>query len=148
MQVKIYTDGSCSGNPGPGGWGCVLMYGASEKRLKGGLPNTTNNQMELQATIEGLRALNRPCDVTIVTDSQYVKKGITQWIHGWLKNNWQTASKKPVKNKDQWLELHSLCQKHTVQWEWVKGHNGDYYNEIADQLACEGTEEMKEGGVI
>lgn len=118
--VKLYTDGACKGNPGPGGWGVVLRYGEHEKQLWGGEKETTNNRMELKAAIEGLAALKRPCQVVLTTDSQYVRKGITEWIHGWRKNGWKTAAKKPVKNADLWQELDALAAKHSVEWRWVK----------------------------
>ncbi len=137
-DVTIYTDGACSGNPGPGGWGALLKYGKVEKQLKGGAAETTNNRMELTATIEALNALKRPCNVKLYTDSQYVKNGITQWIHGWKRNGWKTSAKKPVKNAELWQALDEALARHTVSWNWVKGHAGDPGNETADQLAREG----------
>ena len=138
-QVELFTDGACKGNPGPGGWGVLLRYGSTEKELCGGESNTTNNRMELMAAIEGLSALTEPCNVILTTDSQYVRQGITQWIVNWKKNNWKTAAKKPVKNDDLWKRLDELSEKHTIDWQWVKGHSGHRENEIADQLANRGT---------
>jgi ribonuclease HI len=140
--VKIFTDGACKGNPGPGGWGVLLRYGDKEKHLWGGAPETTNNRMELEATIQALGALKRECQVILTTDSQYVRKGITEWIHGWRKNGWKTAAKKPVKNADLWQALDELTQRHNVEWRWVKGHSGHPENELADQLANRGVEEV------
>ncbi len=134
-EVEIFTDGACSGNPGPGGWGAILRYGDTEKELSGGAANTTNNQMELMAAIKSLEALTRPCKVNLHTDSQYVKNGITKWMHGWQRNGWRTASKKPVKNAELWKELISATDKHEVEWHWVKGHAGHPENERADELA-------------
>ncbi|MAS87081.1 MAG: ribonuclease HI [Micavibrio sp.] len=131
MIVEIYTDGACSGNPGPGGWGAILRYGKTEKELSGGDPETTNNRMELMAAIEGLKALKREAEVHLYTDSTYVKQGITEWIHGWKAKNWPAR----IKNKDLWLELDAQNQKHKVSWHWVKGHAGHPENERADQLA-------------
>ncbi|MCB2081182.1 MAG: ribonuclease HI [Hyphomicrobiales bacterium] len=133
--VVIYTDGACSGNPGPGGWGAVLKYNDTERELSGGESNTTNNRMELMAAIKALEVLNRPCTILLYTDSQYVRQGITEWIHNWKKNGWKTAARKPVKNADLWQELDSQLARHTVEWHWVKGHNGDPGNERADALA-------------
>lgn len=141
MKVELYTDGACKGNPGPGGWGAWLRYGKNEKELFGGEKETTNNRMELQAAIEGLKALSRSCDVSLTTDSQYVKQGINSWMAGWKKNGWRTASKQPVKNKDLWQALDLECQRHNVEWHWVKGHAGHVGNERADMLANRGTEE-------
>ncbi|ODT13587.1 MAG: ribonuclease HI [Kaistia sp. SCN 65-12] len=137
-RIAIWTDGACSGNPGPGGWGAVLIAGEHEKDLKGGEPDTTNNRMELTAAIEALDALKRPSVVDLHTDSQYVKGGITGWIHGWKRNGWKTADKKPVKNVDLWQRLDTALQRHKVTWHWVKGHAGNEENERADQLAREG----------
>ncbi|BCP52581.1 ribonuclease H [Kaistia sp. 32K] len=137
-RIAIWTDGACSGNPGPGGWGAVLIAGEHEKDLKGGEADTTNNRMELTAAIEALDALKRPSVVDIHTDSQYVKGGITGWIHGWKRNGWKTADKKPVKNVDLWQRLDTALQRHKVTWHWVKGHAGNEENERADQLAREG----------
>jgi ribonuclease HI len=133
--VKIATDGACKGNPGPGGWGVIIRMGDREKELSGGDPHTTNNRMEMLAAIRGLQALNRPCRVTLVTDSVYVKDGITKWIHGWQRNNWRTAAKQPVKNIELWQELVEAIKPHRVEWRWVKGHAGDPDNERADRLA-------------
>ena len=141
MKVELYTDGACKGNPGPGGWGAWLRYGKNEKELFGGEKETTNNRMELKAAIEGLKALSRSCDVSLTTDSQYVKQGINSWMAGWKKNGWRTASKQPVKNKDLWQALDLECQRHNVEWHWVKGHAGHEGNERADMLANRGTEE-------
>ncbi len=137
-KVEIFTDGACKGNPGPGGWGALLRFKEEEKKLFGGEAMTTNNRMELLATIEALKALKRPCDVVLTTDSQYVRKGITQWLSQWKRKNWKTAAGKPVKNQDLWQLLDEQCQQHTVDWRWVKGHSGHRENEIADDLACQG----------
>jgi ribonuclease HI len=136
--VYIYTDGACSGNPGPGGWGALLRTGKKEKELYGGEAETTNNRMELLAAIEALNALKRPCVVHLTTDSVYVKNGITQWIHSWKKNGWRTANKKPVKNADLWQALEEAVEQHDVSWFWVKGHAGHVDNEHADELANRG----------
>ena len=141
-QVVIYTDGACSGNPGPGGWGAILIYGDKRKELKGGEPSTTNNRMELMAAIRALEALTRPCRVELHTDSQYVQKGIHEWIHSWKRRGWKTADGKPVKNDDLWRRLDAARLRHEVQWRWVKGHAGHELNERADELAREG---LKEG---
>ncbi|KAF0812726.1 Ribonuclease HI [Andreprevotia sp. IGB-42] len=138
--VEIYTDGACKGNPGPGGWGVWLRYGSQEKELCGGEPDTTNNRMELMAVIAGLEILKRPCAVRVFLDSQYVKNGIQTWIHGWKKNGWKTADKKPVKNADLWQRLDIATQQHQIEWEWVKGHAGHEGNERADALANRGVE--------
>ncbi len=138
MKVEIYTDGACKGNPGAGGWGALLRFGEAEKELFGGEANTTNNRMELMAAIQGLEALTRPCDVVLTTDSKYVKQGIQQWMAGWKRNGWKTASKAPVKNKDLWVRLDEACNRHQVEWQWVKGHAGHAENERADQLANKG----------
>lgn len=140
--VTIYTDGGCRGNPGPGGWGAVLLWGEHRKELNGSEALTTNNRMELLAAIEGLKFLNRDVAVRLYTDSQYVKQGITQWIRGWKKNGWQTASKQPVKNKDLWQELDQLMGRYRVTWHWVKGHSGDPMNELADRLANRAMDKM------
>ncbi len=134
-RVEIWTDGACSGNPGPGGWGAVLRYGEAEKELSGGENETTNNRMELLAAINALEALTRPCVVDLTTDSQYVRKGMTEWLRGWKAKGWKTASKQPVKNKDLWQRLDELTQKHEVAWHWVKGHAGHPENERCDELA-------------
>ncbi len=136
-RVVIYTDGACSGNPGPGGWGAILMFNGVERELSGGEPATTNNRMELMAAISALEALKRPCDVTLTTDSVYVRDGITKWIHGWQRNGWRTADKKPVKNAELWQELLDAARPHRVAWRWVKGHAGHAENERADKLACD-----------
>ena len=133
--VEIYTDGACSGNPGPGGWGAILIYGKHEKELSGGEPATTNNRMELMAAIMALESLKEPCKAVLHTDSEYVKKGITEWIHSWKKRDWKTADKKPVKNADLWQRLLKAEEPHTVEWRWVKAHNGHALNERADALA-------------
>ena len=135
MKVKIYTDGACRGNPGPGGWGALLIYGDREKKIKGFSKNTTNNIMELTAAVESLKQLKRSCDIIITTDSVYVKNGITVWIKNWKKRNWKTSSKKDVKNKALWIALDEECSKHQILWKWVKGHSGHPENEIADLLA-------------
>ncbi|MGO4712478.1 ribonuclease HI [Bradyrhizobium sp. 2TAF24] len=137
-HVTIFTDGACSGNPGPGGWGVLLRYGEQEKELKGGERDTTNNRMELMAAISALEALKRPAVVDLTTDSQYVRQGITSWIHGWKKNGWRTADKKPVKNVDLWQRLDAALKQHEVRFHWVKGHAGHVENERVDQLAREG----------
>jgi ribonuclease HI len=134
-QVTLYTDGACSGNPGPGGWGALLRMGDHEKELSGAEANTTNNRMEMMAAIEGLRSLKKPCTVDIYTDSQYLRQGITTWILGWKKNGWKTADKKPVKNEELWRVLDDLTQTHNVQWHWVKGHSGHPENDRVDLLA-------------
>jgi ribonuclease HI len=135
--VAIYTDGSCLGNPGPGGYGTILCYQQHRKELKGGFRLTTNNRMELLAAIVGLEALKTPCLVDLTTDSQYVRQGITQWLAGWKRNNWKTSQKQPVKNQDLWQRLDRACQPHQINWHWVKGHNGHPENERCDELARE-----------
>ena len=140
MNVEIFTDGACKGNPGPGGWGALLRFGAEEREIFGGEPDTTNNRMELTAVIEALAALKRRCEVTIHTDSQYVQKGITEWIHNWKVRGWKTAGKAPVKNADLWRRLDALASKHHVHWKWVRGHSGHAENERADVLANRGVE--------
>ena len=142
--VSIFTDGACKGNPGPGGWGALLRMGTTEKELSGGEAQTTNNRMEMTAAIKGLEALKRPCRVILTTDSRYVMDGLTKWIHGWLRNGWKTADKKPVKNADLWQALLAAAAPHRVEWKWVKGHNGHDENERVDQLAS--AEAMKFGG--
>ncbi len=137
-KVIAYTDGACSGNPGPGGWGVYLRYGEHEKELCGGERETTNQRMELQAAIEALKALKKPCAITIVTDSKYVLNGITDWIHGWKKKGWKNSKKEPVANRELWEALDALNQIHDVDWQWVKGHSGDEGNERADELARAG----------
>lgn len=141
-KVEIYTDGACRGNPGPGGWGALLRSGSNEKRLFGGAPATTNNRMELMGAIEGLRALSRQCEVIVWTDSEYVKKGMTEWLAGWKARGWRTAAKAPVKNADLWQALEIEAARHKVDWRWVKGHAGHEGNEIADQLANQGIDEL------
>ncbi len=144
-QVDIFTDGACRGNPGPGGWGAVLRYGDKEKELFGGEPHTTNNRMELMAAIQALEALKDPCEVNLTTDSQYVRKGITEWLANWKKRNWQTAAKKPVVNKDLWQRLEAAAGRHRVKWHWVRGHSGHSENERADRLANRGIDEAEVG---
>ncbi|WP_153109939.1 ribonuclease HI [Propionivibrio limicola] len=141
-SVNIFTDGGCRGNPGPGGWGVLLRAGTAEKELWGGEAETTNNRMELTAVIRALEALKRPVSVSIHTDSQYVQKGISEWIHNWKRNGWKTADRKPVKNADLWQELDSLVKHHQIRWVWVKGHAGHEGNERADQLANRGIDEV------
>ena len=140
--VNIYTDGACRGNPGPGGWGVLIEHGDFKKELFGGMQETTNNQMELQAAIEGLKALSEPCIVNLTTDSKYVMHGITSWISNWKKNNWKNSAKKDVKNKELWVELDKYESSHDVRWHWVKGHSGQEQNEIADQLANKGIDTL------
>ena len=144
MRVEMFTDGACRGNPGPGGWGVIIRYKDTEKELYGAEAHTTNNRMELQAAISGLRALTRSVEASITTDSVYVQKGITEWIHGWQKNNWRNSKKEEVKNKDLWQELLELVKIHHVQWHWVKGHAGHIENERADQLANLAIDELLE----
>ena len=139
--VQIFTDGACKGNPGPGGWGAIMKYGDHVKELNGYSAKTTNNIMELTAVIEALKSLTRPCNIILTTDSNYVKNGITEWIHNWKKNGWKTANKKPVKNKECWIQLDAEVQRHQIKWEWVKGHSGHPENERADELANEAVEE-------
>lgn len=141
-KIKIYTDGACKGNPGVGGWGALLIAGKHEKELFGGEKETTNNRMELMAVIQALGALKRPCQIDLYTDSQYVLKGITEWMDGWKAKGWKTASKAPVKNVDLWQELDAACRLHKIQWIWVKGHAGDAGNERADELANKGVESV------
>lgn len=142
QEIHIYTDGACRGNPGPGGWGAVLKFNGSEKQLYGGEADTTNNRMEMMAVIEALKALKRPCKVRITTDSKYVLQGMTEWLAGWKKKNWRTASKKPVQNVDLWKKLDSLASGHELNWQWVKGHSGHPENELADALANRGIDEL------
>lgn len=141
--VVIHTDGACSGNPGPGGWGAILQFGDARRELKGGEPHTTNNRMELMGAIAALEALKKPCPVDLYTDSQYLRNGIMSWIHGWKRNGWRTADKKPVKNVDLWQRLETALGQHEVKWHWVKGHAGHDLNERADELAREAIAEIK-----
>jgi ribonuclease HI len=140
--VEIFTDGACKGNPGPGGWGALLRYEGKQKELYGGEPDTTNNRMEMTAAVEALKCLKRPCQIRLTTDSQYLRKGITEWLKGWKKNGWKTAAKKPVKNADLWQALDEQVARHQVEWCWVKGHSGHVENEIADTLANRGVDEF------
>ena len=146
-EVEIFTDGACSGNPGPGGWGAILRLGSRERELSGGDPATTNNRMELMAAIMGLETLKRPCTVRLFTDSTYVRDGVTKWIHGWKKNGWRTSDKKPVKNVDLWKRLDEALGRQKVHWHWVKGHAGHAMNERADELAREGLVAARAGAV-
>lgn len=143
-RVEIFTDGACSGNPGPGGWGAILRFGGTEKELSGGEAETTNNRMELMAAIVSLETLTRPCHIDIYTDSSYVKDGITQWIKRWRQNGWRTAAKKPVKNAELWQQLDAALERHEVEWHWVKGHDGHPENERADELARQGMQPYKD----
>ena len=143
--VEIFTDSACRGNPGPGGWGVLIRLTgdrATEKSLCGGAKNTTNNKMELQAAIEGLKALKEPCDVTLYTDSKYVLQGVTEWLAGWKAKGWKTAAKKPVKNIEYWQALDQQIARHSINWQWVKGHSGHRENDIADQLANQGCDQL------
>jgi ribonuclease HI len=144
-RVSIWTDGACSGNPGPGGWGAILRYGAHEKELKGGEALTTNNRMELTAAIEALESLKRPCQVSLHTDSQYMRGGVTEWLGSWKRNGWRTADRKPVKNEDLWRRLDAAAERHDVKWLWVRGHAGDVDNERADCLARQGMSPYMDG---
>ena len=141
--VEVFTDGACRGNPGPGGWGALLRYNQQEKELYGAEPETTNNRMELMAAIQALEALSRPCDISVTTDSQYVRQGITEWIHGWKRKGWKTAGNKAVKNADLWQRLDAATEKHTTEWHWVKGHSGHVENERVDELANRAIDEME-----
>ena len=143
MSVTIYTDGACKGNPGPGGWGALLVADGAEKEIFGGETTTTNNRMELLAVIRALESLKRSCDIDLYTDSQYVKQGIETWIHGWKRNGWKTSDKKPVKNTDLWRELDALAAAHTIRWHWVRGHTNHPGNERADALANRGVDEVR-----
>jgi ribonuclease HI len=140
--VVVYTDGACRGNPGPGGWGAVLRYNGHERRLHGGEQPTTNNRMELMAAIQALETLREPCTVDLYTDSNYVRQGLTEWLPQWRKRNWKTADRKPVKNQDLWERLDVAATRHKIQWHWIKGHSGDEGNELADQLANKGVDEV------
>jgi ribonuclease HI len=144
-RIEIYADGACKGNPGAGGWGVLLRGAGSEKELFGGEPQTTNNRMELTAVIRGLEALKRRCAVVVYTDSQYVHKGISEWIRGWKRSGWKTADKKPVKNEDLWRRLDEVAAGHDVSWRWVRGHAGNPGNERADALANKGIDELRKG---
>lgn len=146
-SVEIWTDGACSGNPGPGGWGAILIAGTTEKDLSGGEALTTNNRMELMAAISALEALKRPCTVDLHTDSEYLRNGITKWMFGWKRNGWRTADKKPVKNQDLWERLDAAITRHEIRWHWVKGHAGNELNERADLLARQGMAPYKGGRV-
>jgi ribonuclease HI len=141
-HIEIFTDGACRGNPGPGGWGALIRYKNIEKEFYGGEQQTTNNRMELTAAIEGLKAVKDRCEISLTTDSQYVRKGITEWLTNWKAKGWKTASKKPVKNVDLWQALDEQAARHNVQWHWVKGHSGHRENELADQLANRGIDEL------
>ena len=143
--VEIHTDGACSGNPGPGGWGAILDWNGKRRELSGGEPLTTNNRMELMAAIAALETLKRPMRVVLFTDSQYLRQGITAWIHGWKRNGWKTADKKPVKNEELWKRLDAALKQHKIEWKWVKGHAGDEMNERADALARAGMAPFKPG---
>lgn len=143
--VEVWTDGACSGNPGPGGWGAILSYKGKEKELSGGEAMTTNNRMELMGAISALETLTRPCTVALHTDSQYLRQGITAWIHGWKRNGWKTADRKPVKNEELWKRLDAALGRHRIEWKWVKGHAGDEMNERADALARAGMAPFKPG---
>lgn len=142
-QIEIFTDGACRGNPGPGGWGAIIRYNQHEKKLNGAEPHTTNNRMELTAVIQALNALKEPCHIQLTTDSQYVRNGITAWMPQWKQRNWKTSNKTPVKNIDLWQELDNAIQRHKISWHWVKGHSGHKENELADQLANEAIDKMK-----
>jgi ribonuclease HI len=146
--VEIFTDGACSGNPGPGGWGAILRAGTQEKELWGGEPATTNNRMELTAVIRALEALKRPVTIRLHTDSQYVQKGISEWIHGWKKRGWKTADKQPVKNEDLWKALDTEAARHQIEWLWVRGHAGHPENERADALARKGVDAVRKAGKV
>jgi ribonuclease HI len=142
-KITIFTDGACSGNPGPGGWGVLLRYNGTEKQLYGGEADTTNNRMELMAAIMALQALKQPCEIDLYTHSQYVRKGITEWIHNWKRNGWRNSNKKPVKNADLWQQLDAEVTRHKISWHWVEGHSGHPENELADSLARKWIDEFK-----
>lgn len=142
-DIKIYTDGACSGNPGPGGWAAVIIYGTTEVSISGNEADTTNNRMELTATIKGIEEIGDNSDLELYTDSKYVKDGITTWIYNWKKNGWRTANKKPVKNIDLWQHLDKIIEKKNIQWKWVKGHSGDKYNDLVDSMAVEACNKIK-----
>ena len=146
--VEIFTDGACSGNPGPGGWGAILRYGETEKEMNGGEPQTTNNRMELMAAIMAIEAVKRPCEIHLHTDSEYLRQGITTWIHSWKARNWKTADKKPVKNVDLWQRLEAAIETHDVHWHWVKGHSGHKENDRADELARLAIRQMKDASFL
>jgi ribonuclease HI len=146
--VEIFTDGACSGNPGPGGWGAILRYGGVEKELSGGEPATTNNRMEMMAAIMAIEAVKRPCEIHLHTDSEYLRQGITTWIHSWKARGWKTADKKPVKNVDLWQRLERAIETHDVHWHWVKGHSGHVENERADELARLAIRQMKDASIL
>jgi ribonuclease HI len=146
--VEIFTDGACSGNPGPGGWGALLRYGDVEKEMSGGEPATTNNRMELMAAIMAIEAVKRPCEIHLHTDSEYLRNGITTWIHSWKARNWRTADKKPVKNVDLWQRLEHAIKTHNVHWHWVKGHSGHIENERADELARLAIRQMRDASIM
>jgi ribonuclease HI len=142
QEVEIFTDGACKGNPGPGGWGAILRYKGTQKNLNGAEADTTNNRMELTAALMALNTLKRPCRVKLTTDSEYLRKGITEWIHGWKQKGWRTASKQPVKNADLWQALDEAVRRHEIEWHWVKGHSGHPENELADELANQAIDAM------
>ena len=146
--VEIFTDGACSGNPGPGGWGAILRYGGVDKELNGGEPATTNNRMEMMAAIMAIEAVKRPCEIQLHTDSEYLRQGITTWIHSWKARGWKTADKKPVKNVDLWQRLERAIETHDVHWHWVKGHSGHVENERADELARLAIRHMKDASIL
>jgi ribonuclease HI len=146
--VEIFTDGACSGNPGPGGWGAILRFGAVEKELNGSEEHTTNNRMELMAAIRAIEAVKRPCEIHLHTDSEYLRQGITTWIHSWKKRGWKTADKKPVKNVDLWQRLEAAIETHDVKWHWVKGHSGHAENERADELARLAIRQLKDASIL
>jgi ribonuclease HI len=147
-RVEIFTDGACSGNPGPGGWGAILRYGDVEKEMNGGEPETTNNRMEMMAAIMAIEAVKRPCEIHLHTDSEYLRQGITTWIHSWKARGWKTADKKPVKNVDLWQRLERAIETHDVHWHWVKGHSGHVENERADELARLAIRQMKDASIL